>query len=194
MIDPLLLKGWVLILVGAFFIALGGVLTTLGWQRLGDRSQKRSLIAAVTRELEINDTLLANPVFTSDDQAVLKSALLYPRFRSSATNNILTSGLFDPTLADDRVFVRAVADYQESANDTNSRLNVSDNYIVATWGTDKSAVASHRKQVRESNGLTGFIAQSKLLNQLLTKQYPWVASEKFLNTLPSDQPKQVVPK
>lgn len=178
--DRLLITGWLFVMIGAVAIGVGGVLTTLGWNRLSRRSQMKSLIAAIAREWEINDTLLKNdPLFTATDDETLGSHRLYPRFKVSALNNALTSGLFSSSATKDQTLLRAIADYETVISDVNSRLDVSDNFVISTQ--DSAAISKHRSHVLQSPGFKGLLDQHQAMKDLLERNYSWVLIEKFLD-------------
>ena len=174
-----LTRGWLLVLVGGLLLAVGGILTTLGWNTLRERSQMRTLISAVAREWEINNNLLtAEPLFTGSDDAALSSHRLYPRLYTNATAGVLASGLFNPAKQRDRLLLRAVADYQESVRDVNSRLSVSDGFVTSTQ--DLGKIRDHRRHVLQSPGFKGLLRQHARIGDLLKAEYKW-AEQRFLD-------------
>lgn len=178
MIDHLV-RGGLLVLIGGLLIAGGGIFTTLGWNTLRERSQMRALVSGLAREWEINNKLLAkDPLLTGTDDAALRSHALYPRFYTNAASAILTSGLFDPTNGRDRTLLHAVADYQESALDTNGRLAVSDSFVAHT--EDAQRIRAHRLTLLQSLGFKSFKALHLKVGDLLRGEYAW-AQRPFLD-------------
>jgi len=178
--NSLFVQGWLLILVGAISIAVGGVLATLGWKTLDSRSHLRAVISGVAREWEINDTLLrTEPLFTTGDSSILGSHCLYPRFKSSAIDAAISSGLFNPSDPNQRLALRILADSEATISDVNARLAVSDNFVLST--TDQVAIADHRVVVTKSAGMVGFMKEHTKLKELLEKQYAWALRQKFLD-------------
>ena len=178
--DSLFLRGWVFIVVGAVIIGIGGVLTTLGWTRLNESTQMRNLIYSVAREWEINNTILfKDPLFNSTDEKVIGSRMLNKRLKNSALNNVLTSGLFNSNIKKDRTFLRQVADYEDIIKDFNSRLSVTDNFVLAT--SDPEKIIEHRKNIVTSVGFKGFIDEHTRMKTILDTNYPWAKDATFLN-------------
>ena len=59
----LLFKGsnkmvWLIIILGAVFIAIGGMIGTFGWEKLNLNHQKQTINKAVFREWESNDKMI----------------------------------------------------------------------------------------------------------------------------------------
>lgn len=178
--DSLLVRGWVFIVIGAITIGIGGVLTTLGWTRLNESNQMRNLIYSVAREWEINNTILfKDPLFNSADEKVLGSHMLNKRLKNSALNNVLTSGLFISTVKKDRTFLRQVADYEDIIKDFNSRLSMTDNFVLATL--DPGKIMEHRKIIVTSIGFKEFIDEHMKMKTILNTNYPWAKDATFLN-------------
>jgi hypothetical protein len=178
--EHLLVRGWLLVIVGAAVIGVGGVLTTLGWNKLSSRSQMMNLLMAIAHEWEINNTLLyMEPLFNSDDDAILMSRCLYPRFKRSAMNNALTSGLFHPSVDDAKRFLRTIADYETVVADVNARLDVSDN--LATTSENVVKIGEHRRHLQTSRGFTDFKKQHQKLYELLKTNYPLALKDAFLD-------------
>jgi len=166
--------------VGAITIGIGGVLTTLGWTRLNESNQMRNLIYSVVREWEINNTILFNdPLFNSADEKVLGSYMLNKRLKNSALNNVLTSGLFNSNVKKDRTFLRQVADYEDIIKDFNSRLSMTDNFVLTT--TDPRKIIEHRKIIVTSGGFKSFIDEHMKMKTILDTNYPWAKDATFLN-------------
>jgi hypothetical protein len=176
----LITQGWVLVMIGAMSIAVGGTLTTLGWKKLDSYSRQKAVISGVAREWEINDTLLhKDALFISTDATVLGSHLLYPRFKSSALDVAVSSGLFRPSQAMERQALRVFADYETTIADINARLNVSDSFALSTQ--DQTAIAAHRAKVKSSAGLAGFSKEHAKLKEFLERNYGWSLKERFLD-------------
>lgn len=177
--DHLFIRGSMFVLIGAIVLAVGGVMTTLGWNILSERSQIRNLISAVARQWEINNKLLtADPLFNGSDEEVLKSHRLYPRFYTNATDAVLASGLFNPKDKADREFLRMIADYQSTINDVNSRLGVSDGFVTST--RDLNDILAHRRLVLESAGFQGLLLKHTATGKFLKTYYGW-ADAQFLD-------------
>lgn len=174
-----MLRGWIYVIIGVIAIGFGGVLSTLGWNTVNKYSQMKALIIAVAREWELNESILKDKLFNKDEVVALGSRKLYPRLRSNALNTFLSSGIFTAQNIKNRNFLKNVADYEYAISDTNSRLNVSDNFILSTQDTE--AIMKHRKHVIESKGFKGFLDTHSFFRQALVENYKWVFNEQFLN-------------
>lgn len=126
------------------------------------------------------ETYLKDPLFTSTDPNVLGSRRLYPRFKTSSSNSLLSSGLLDASRDLDRELLRATADYEASLQDINARLDVSDNMVVVRAETD--AVVQHRAKVRDSSALKGMVAIQSSLHNLLRSSYRSAIPTDFVKT------------
>lgn len=158
--------GRLLIVVGALLLAGAGVLTTSGWNALQETSRMRALVAGVAVEWEINDTkILKDALFNPRDSVDLMSYGLYPRFKTSAIDAILSSGLFDAREASDMTLMMGIIDYQTSIEDINARLDVSDQFALSTL--NRHAVAQHRRLVLDSVGFKSFIQVHRTVGILL---------------------------
>jgi hypothetical protein len=175
----LIIKGWAFIIIGAVLIGIGGVTTTLGWNYLSTKSKIVDILRAVRHEIEINETYLKDPLFVSNDESLLASRRLYPRFKSSSLTVLLTSGQFNASRKTDRGLLRATADYESSVLDINARLDVSDNLVILKAKPD--VVLEHRKLVRESSALKGMISQQNALKEFIAENYPSVKAKHFLD-------------
>ena len=187
----ILLKGWLLIVVGAATIGIGGVLTSLGWNCLSDRARMQDLVRAVAREVEINEVLWLDPLFCSEVPDVLQSRGLYPRFRSSAANAVLVSGLFGEGREPDRTFLRCVAAYGTSIQDCNARLEASEQLVILK--EKPASVEKHRRILRASAGFALLKQQHNAMAATLRKAYPTLVPKPFLldavlKAAPSESP------
>jgi len=173
------LKCWLLIVGGGLFITIGGICATNGWNLLDRHKQKKTLIVGITHEWEINEKLRNDPLFMASEDAVLKSWLLYPRFKRSALNSVLTSGLFNSKIPRERSILIATANYETTIADVNSRLESSDNFVLST--SDKEAIKKHRLNIPKSEGFQSFVEKHKLFYELIERDYKWALASKFLD-------------
>jgi hypothetical protein len=113
-----------LLLVGSALVGLGGTLTTLGWNKLDNASQKRALIVGLAREWMLNelDTLGPPMSFDPNDPKLGKEHFMYPQFRTSAQDSILTSALFYMTNRKDNELLLAVTHYAHIIRSFNTQL------------------------------------------------------------------------
>ena len=123
-------SGWVHVIIGSLAIALGGYLTTKGWNQFNCHSEKGSLITAAQREWRQNDTYLGlmsvhHSKLDDIDNPILMSTLHYDELQ-----RVLTSYLFEKKNEKDKRLLNAIADYLQNlkpVNDSITKLN----YIVS---------------------------------------------------------------
>ena len=173
-------KGWCLVLLGSAIIGVGGVIVPFGWSMMDDWGKMQNLYHGVVREWEMNTSLLKNdPGFNTKDLETLRSHRLFPKLRNTACGNLLNSGLFSSNSQTEKDFLVQIADYEEAVRDINSRLDVSNNYIVSTIDTEK--VKQHRMTVLTSRGYRSFLDVHESLKKQLLQTYPtWFEEGKFL--------------
>ncbi len=166
------IQGWLFVLVGAFAIAFGGVVTTKGWVLLNNQEQKKAFINAVVREVALNDwELKGNALFTRTDEETLKSRLLYSTLHTSSLNVILRSSLFDLSKAKDDELLTLIRDYEVYVNDFNARLQVSNNLV--TTEKDVIIVKKHRRLLVQSNGFKKMLKEQEKVLRFLKDNYSW---------------------
>lgn len=176
--ENVLCRGYFYVIIGVIAIGFGGVFSTLGWNTINKYSRMKELIIAIAREWEINETILKDDLFNQSKEDILGSRVLYPHFKSNSLNAILSSGVFSSKSSKNRKLLRIVADYEYTITDINSRLAVSNNFIVST--PDNEAIRKHHKYVIESPGFKGFLQEHSNFRRELSENYKWSFSEKFL--------------
>src|SRR4030042_3073056 len=165
--EQVMLRGWIYVTIGVIAIGLGGGFSTLGWNTINKYSQMKALIIGAAREWEINETILKDKLFNKDDKEALASFKLYPRFKSNALNNILSSGIFSSQDSKNCSLLKIVADYEYAIADTNSRLTVSDNFRIST--VDNEAIKKHREHVIDSPGFKSFLQTHLFFKRMLSE-------------------------
>lgn len=164
-------------------IVVGGLLTTRGWNELERYSQKKALIVALAREWLLNElyyTYTLGPMsLDANDPNFGKEHFVYPQFRTSAQDHILTSSLFDLINLKDNELLKAVIGYGESIKSFNALLaqmneacskfpeNVKQQKRKEVYLTlrDKAPLHIHFKRFH------------KELLELLEKEYSWALVE-----------------
>ena len=89
-----LTTGWLCVVAGSLFIALGGFLTTKGWAEFSNHSKRQTLISSAMRELEQNNEYLKDMEKCYEQLSNLKQVYLLPTFHYNAIQLIQTSSLF----------------------------------------------------------------------------------------------------
>ncbi len=80
-------------IVGSFCIAVGGILTTKGWDKLSKHSERQMLISSAMQELEQNDKYLKDMDKCFEQLSNLDQVYLLPTFHYNAIQLIQTSPL-----------------------------------------------------------------------------------------------------
>ena len=88
------------------------------------KDQKKALIVGLAREWLLNDlyTHYAPMSFDANDPNLGKEHFMYPQFRTSAQDLILTSELFDMNDREDKDLLVAVVRYENSIKNFNTLL------------------------------------------------------------------------
>jgi hypothetical protein len=107
---------WIRAVCIAIVIAVGALLTTLGWNNMSLREQRNNLIQAVTQEWFMNCAHLAAPPMKGEVHYKEQDGKLipyrFPTFRSAALNTVLSSGLWDYGNQMDREFLETMSNYE----------------------------------------------------------------------------------
>jgi hypothetical protein len=173
--------GLLSVAVGLVLVGFGGTLTTFGWNQLDNASKKNALIVSLAREWLLNELYTIRPPmsFDANDPKLGKEHFMYPQFRTSAQDRILTSELFDLRSREDKELLVAVVCYEQIIKDFNTQL---------AWVNEECArfpenvVQQERKEVylriRDKAPLhIHFKRFHKELLKLLEKEYSWALVE-----------------
>ncbi len=162
-------------------IAVGGLLTTKGWNELACYSQKKALIVGLAREWLINEANMnkAPMSFDANDPNIGKEHLMYPQFRTSAQDHILTSALFDLRNREDNELLSVIIAYEGMIKDLNVLLTLENEFCMKVSEDSKQ---QRRKNtyiaVRDRMPLTkNFKKLHKDLLKILLKEYSWAIDE-----------------
>jgi hypothetical protein len=99
----------------------GGNKTTQGWNMVGKHDDKLALITGLARDWAINDIKLGLPPLTipDNDPNFGKLQRLYPRFKITASRQILESGLFTSKDGSDAALLAITTFYEMVMDDYN---------------------------------------------------------------------------
>ena len=89
-----LTTGWLCVISGSLFIAIGGFLTTKGWDEFSNHSKQRTLLTTAMRELEQNSEYLKDMERHFQQLSDLEQVYLLPTFHFNAIQTVQTSPLF----------------------------------------------------------------------------------------------------
>lgn len=117
-------NGPLLIGLGVLFIGFGGILGTLGWNRVSTNSQKRNIVASVIRECESNKKMIDEAIALIESPDFSSWSFSYRPYSSTHLSMLLTSGLFDFT-GTEALAVRAELEkYEEAIYAFNAGLRI----------------------------------------------------------------------
>jgi hypothetical protein len=119
-----LTTGWLCVIAGSLFIALGGFLTTKGWAEFSNHSKRQTLISSAMRELEQNNEYLKDMEKGYEQLSNLSQLYLLPTFHYNAIQLIQTSALFSKR---DSSLLSAASSNLYNVNPTNDsvfKLNI----------------------------------------------------------------------
>jgi len=134
------ISGWVHVIIGSLSIALGGYLTTKGWNQFNSHAAKGSLVTAAQREWRQNDSylvLMAEHHSKLDD---IDTPLLISTLHNDALQEILTSHLFDKKNEKDNRLLNVVSSYLLNIKPLNDSITKINNIISGNIDS------SHRKK------------------------------------------------
>jgi hypothetical protein len=89
-----LTTGWICVIAGSLFIAIGGFLTTKGWSEFSNHSTRKTLISAAIRELDQNNKYLTDMDKAYEQISNLDQVYLLPTFHYNGIQAIQASPLF----------------------------------------------------------------------------------------------------
>jgi len=160
---------WAIILLCATLIAAGSHITTYGWKKLDTAGRLRATIRAIGLECVYNQRVLQQPLLTSKDTKFLEEPNLYIRLISSATEEAIASGLFDPSLSEDKETFRHLAIYQTAIVGVNGRFD-----IVERVSFTEKDVASLRIKFKDSSPIKMLDEFNQGLMKHLREKYGWI--------------------
>ena len=119
-----LTTGWLCVIAGSFFIAIGGFLTTKGWSEFSNHFNRQTLISSAMRELEQNNKYLKDMDKCVEQLSNLDQVYLLPTFQYNAIQLIQTSSLFSKR---DSSLLSTASSFLYNVNPTNDsvlKLNI----------------------------------------------------------------------
>ena len=170
-------RGWLFVGIGAIAIAIGGVLTTKGWNLLNVSRQKKNLIRSMAQEWIMNGISLGKPpISRATDGKKPGRKIMYPTLRTSALSNLIASGIFQfGHSKEGKLLLRAV-NYQTSLVTSNNEFNIINGELNKSSTSDKITEIYHT-QIIESGWFKSFKQQHELMRQLLREHYRWSLTE-----------------
>ena len=114
-----LTTGWLCVITGSFFIAIGGFLTTKGWDEFSNHSKRQTLLTSAMRELDQNSEYLKDMDKHFQILSTLDQVYLLPTFHFNSVQAIQTSPLFTKK---DEVLLNSAFSYLYNVNPTNDSI------------------------------------------------------------------------
>jgi len=169
-----------MIVVGAVFIALGGILATRGWHERTTVAQRNRAIRSVAAEWMVNVSVLRDRKFSDPDDANLAQFVVFPRTQTAAMGGVIASGLF--TGKKDRAFLTHVSSLNGALDDFNRRLAITED----TMRGNLRAILTLRKKLRDGSTRTDLLRRLGEFGQLLLNDYGIRAGDEFFISLDQD--------
>jgi hypothetical protein len=160
-------------------IAIGGLLTTKGWNVLDNHEQKKALIQAVVNELIMNDFALpcTNLPFDPNNEKLGEIHFMYPTFKSSTLNELITSSLFTLDNAADRKLILQIMRYETHISNFNRLLRDID-WECTRKGANQESRRKKYHEVSMSPLYQNYSNSHKATKKFLHKNYTWAFSER----------------
>ncbi len=175
-----LVSGCLYLIVGSISIGVGGLLTTRGWSQLNNHSQRKALIQGAANEWLTNEFSLPckNLPFDPNKKELGEIHYLYPTFRSSALNIVLTSSLFTLENTGDRKLLLQIMRYEEHISNFNYLLRKIDDECIRTGVNQEQRISKYRG-VNESPLFQNYYDSHRAMGQLIEDNYGWALSERI---------------
>lgn len=118
------LWGWGYVVSGTLMIGLGGLLTTLGWNKLAARDQQLNTLRSLGREIELNGALVAVSVDLARRWPTRRPDENFPyeEYQATQATAVVTAGTLDSRDANDRELLEALQVYRRQVAEFNAAL------------------------------------------------------------------------
>jgi hypothetical protein len=163
-------------------IAVGGLLTTKGWNEWGDYSQKKALTVGLAREWMVNELYQHKKPLDLDpnDPNAGDVHYSYPRFKTFALNSVLTSNLFDLRHKDDRELNEIAINYESFATSCNTMFNLLDSELTHNGTTKEHRKEQYSAVINYSPLYSNFKRWHEAMGKVLKEKYSWALKEAML--------------
>jgi hypothetical protein len=173
--------GWWFAIGGAVLVGLGGLLATLGWNKLQAYHQWRNTIVGVMREVELNDRMI---------EAAMDLAQRWPSrskgesfshedYHSSHVTAAVTSGLLSAKDPEDREVRDVLEAYERSISRFNAALRIVGSANLGLFLRPDLIHVSERGAWPPNTQDTlaaifiGLLQAHETARDTLRRQYPW---------------------
>ena len=118
--------GWSLVVGGTILVGLGGLVATLGWNKITAANQRQNAIVGIAREVRLNDRMIKEAIQLIErwTQRSENEAFSFETYRSSHVAGALTSGLLQPESKADQELLQALEDYDAAISRFNGALRI----------------------------------------------------------------------
>ncbi|MGA1980792.1 MAG: hypothetical protein ABSG99_09600 [Sedimentisphaerales bacterium] len=166
---------------GSVLVGVGGTKTTLGWKQLDNASQKKALLIALAREWLVNELCQGIPALSFDpnDPNLGVVINMYTPFKTSASNLVMTSNLFDLGNKDDLELCLKTMLYELSITSCNELFTLLDWDMTREGTTDGRRKELYQQTVRGTY-YEGFKESHEEIGKLLKEKYTWALKEAML--------------
>jgi hypothetical protein len=162
-------------------IAVGGLLTTKGWNEWGGYSQKKTLLTSLAREWLVNEILQHNKPLSFDpnDPDLGEEFYMSWNFENFASDSILTSSLFSLRDKDDLTLCFESMFYEITATSWNKWFTFLDDELTRKV-TSKERTKEIYQQMVGSPVYKQFKEHHEKIRTLLVNKYNWALEEAML--------------
>ncbi len=168
-----------ILFIFAIIIAVGGTLTTKGWNIISFGEQRNNLIRAITQEWLSNSARLVSPPMKGETHYVKEDGehvwRPFPTLRTNALNTILSSGFWDYGNQMDRKFLDVVADYEKRVIAANRKFRSYDDFFSKI--KDPNERIMRTKEVRrltyEKDWFKSLENRQNQVGKLVWSEYKW---------------------
>ena len=126
-----LTTGWLCVISGSLFVAIGGLLTTKGWVEFSNHSKRQTLIKCAVLELDQNIKYLDDMDKCFEHISDLDQVYLLPTFNLNTIQSIQTSPLFSK----DSDLLVATSSFLYNVNPVNNSVLKLNNEFSGTTST-----------------------------------------------------------
>jgi hypothetical protein len=160
-------------------LTVGGLLTTLGWNKWGDYSQKKALIRSLASEWLVNELYQhIKPLsFDPNDPNLGEKRIIYLPFKTFASNSVLTSHLFDLQDKDERELCRTACLYEINATTCNIMFTLLDWDLTRIGAAKERRKEVYQQVVRYDSPYRKFKESHEKLRKILEEKYKWALEE-----------------
>ncbi|MEN6425270.1 MAG: hypothetical protein ABFE13_07900 [Phycisphaerales bacterium] len=155
----------------------GGNKTTQGWNMVGKHDDKLALITGLARDWAMNDIKLGLPPLTipDNDPSFGKLQRFYPRFKTTASHQILESGLLASKDSSDAALLAITALYEMVMDDYNWFIPLIDQQLAGAQVRQPQRLEKY-ESMQKASVVTQFRRVHETLGSYLKMRHPELLS------------------